>query len=142
MRAHDERKRAIRGLWIRNGRYYAQITVEDEHTGQKQVRRVPLEGVTTAAQAVKKLEELRVDRRKGNLPVLKRTPKFSEFADEYMEFYQKAKDAKRPSTLETEQYAINQWKKHVGELRLDKIRRVHIDHFVAARQEEVYPHAQ
>ena len=27
-RVRDERKRPIRGLWVRNGRYYAQLTVE------------------------------------------------------------------------------------------------------------------
>jgi len=35
----DKRKRPIRGLWERNGRYYAQITVEDQVTGIKQVKR-------------------------------------------------------------------------------------------------------
>jgi integrase len=133
-RVQDERKRPIRGLWVRNGRYYAQITLEDQHTGQKQVRRVPLEKATTPAQAKQELEDLRVNRRKGKLPVLKRTPKFSDFADEYVEFHKQAKDAKRASTLETEQYAINQWKKRIGNMHLDKIRRVHIDHFVAERQ--------
>ena len=56
-RVHDERKRPIRSLWVRNGRYYAQLTVEDEHTGQKQVRRVPLEGAASAAQANQKLQK-------------------------------------------------------------------------------------
>lgn len=130
----DERKRPIRGLWVRNGRYYAQLTLEDEHTGRKQVRRIPLESVTTPAQARQKLEELLVNRRKGNLPVLKRTSKFSEFADSYLEYYEQAKDAKRASTLETEKYAINQWKAHLGHMRLDQIKRIHIDSFIAARQ--------
>jgi hypothetical protein len=76
----DERKRPIRGLWVRNGRYYAQLTLEDEHTGQKKVRRVPLEGVLTPAQAREELEGLRVNRRRGKLPVLKQTPKFAEVA--------------------------------------------------------------
>ena len=79
---------------VRNGRYYAQLTVEDEHTGQKQVRCVPLEGATTLAQAKVKLEDLRVNRRKGTGRV-KLTPKFSDFADGYMELYKQAKDAKR-----------------------------------------------
>ena len=30
-KAYDERKRPLRGLWVRNGRYYAQMTVEDPH---------------------------------------------------------------------------------------------------------------
>jgi integrase len=130
----DERKRPIRGLWVRNQRYYAQLTLEDEYTSQKKVRRVPLEGVTTPAQARQKLEDLLVSRRKGKLPVLKRTPKFSEFADRYLEFYQQAKDAKRASTVETEKYAINQWKSHLGHVRLDQIKRIHIDSFIASRQ--------
>ncbi|MEI6391408.1 MAG: integrase [Verrucomicrobiota bacterium] len=133
-RVYDERKRPIRSLWVRNGRYYAQMTLEDEHTGQKQVRRVPLEGATTSAQARQKIEELRVERRTGKLLILKQTPKFSDFADAYIEFYKQAKDAKRASTLETEQYAINQWKTHLGQIRLDKIKRTHIDQFIAARQ--------
>jgi len=71
----DKRKRPIRGLWERNGRYYAQITVEDQVTGIKQVKRVPMDGVSTDAQAVAKLQELLTQRRKGALPVLKRTPR-------------------------------------------------------------------
>jgi len=61
----DKRKRPIRGLWERNGRYYAQLTVEDQVTGFKQVKRVPMEGVSTDAQAVAKLHELLTQRRKG-----------------------------------------------------------------------------
>ena len=29
----DGRKQPIRGLWVRNGRYYAQLTIEDSKTG-------------------------------------------------------------------------------------------------------------
>ena len=60
----DKRKRPIRDLWERNGRYYAQLTVEDQVTDFKQVKRVPMEGVSTDAQAVAKLEELLAQRRK------------------------------------------------------------------------------
>ncbi len=70
----DKRKRPIRALWERNGRYYAQLTVEDQVTGIKQIKRVPMEGVSTDAQAVAKLQELLTQRRKGSLPILKRTP--------------------------------------------------------------------
>lgn len=132
----DERKRPIRGLWVRNGRYYAQITVEDQHTGRKQVRRVPLEDALTPAQAKQQLDELLVSRRKGNLPVLKQTPAFAAFADTYLDFYRQAKDAKRASTLVTEEYAIDRWKEHLGHLRLNQIKRVHIDGFIAKRQAE------
>lgn len=135
-RVCDERKHPIRGLWVRNGRYYAQMVVEDQHTGQKRVRRVPLEKASTPSQAKAEMNELLLKRRKGNLPVLKRSPKFTAFADEYLEFHQQAKDKKRASTMETEGYAIDRWKAHLGERRLDKIARAHIDTYIAKRQTE------
>ena len=39
----DQRKRRVRALCERNGAYYAQITVADETTGKKTVRRTRLE---------------------------------------------------------------------------------------------------
>ena len=44
----DGRKRPIRGLWKRNERFYARLAITDPETGKTDVRRVPLEGVTTA----------------------------------------------------------------------------------------------
>ncbi len=133
-RVFDERKRAIRGLWVRNGRYYAQLTIEDEETGEKTVRRVPLEGATSPSQARAKMEALKVDRGRGLLPVLRRTPLFADYAKQYLEFYGQAKDAKRASTLETESYAIDRWCQHLGQVRLDKITRALVNSFIAKRQ--------
>ena len=130
----DQRKRPIRGLWERNGRYYAQITVEDQITGVKQVRRVPLEGATTGAQAVAKLQDLLTQRRKGPLPVLKRTPKFADYAEQYFNYYKQVKDAKRESTLYTERLIINHWIKHLGHVRVDRITRALINSYIAKRQ--------
>lgn len=61
-KVRDERKRPIRGLWVRNNRYYAQLTLEDSNTGEKQLRRVPLEKAATPAQARDLPEEIRVQR--------------------------------------------------------------------------------
>lgn len=130
----DQRKRAIRGLWERNGRYYAQITVEDQHTGLKRVKRVPLEGATTNAQAVGKFQELLTNRRKGSLPVLKRTPKFADYAKDYFDYYKQVKDAKRESTLYTERIAIDHWNEHLGHVRLDRITRALVNGYIAKRQ--------
>jgi integrase len=130
----DKRKRPIRGLWERNGRYYAQITVEDQVTGIKQVRRVPLEGINTDAQAVAKLQELLTQRRKGALPVLKRTPLFADYAKQYFDYYEKVKDAKRESTIYTEKIIINHWKKHLGHVRVDRITRALVNSYIAKRQ--------
>ena len=133
-RVRDKRKRPIRGLWIRNDRYYAQLALEDEHTGQKKVRRVPLEGATTSAQAKQKLDALLVGRRQGKLSVLKLTPKFTDYAKAYLAHYRQAKDAKRASTMETEGYAIARWQEHLGHVRLDKINPMLINSFIAKRQ--------
>ena len=130
----DQRKRPIRGLWERNGRFYAQITVEEPVTGIKRVKRVPLEGVTTEPQAVAKLQELLTQRRKGALPVLKRTPKFSDYADQYFAYFEQVKDAKRESTLYTEKIIINHWKEHLGHVRLDRITRALVNSYIAKRQ--------
>jgi len=130
----DQRKRAIRGLWERNGRYYAQITVEDLNTGLKRVKRVPLEGASTSAQAVAKFQELLTQRRKGALPVLKRTPKFADYAEQYFDYYRQVKDAKWESTLATERFAIDRWKAHLGHVRLDRITRALVNSYIAKRQ--------
>lgn len=130
----DKRKRPIRGLWERNGNFYAQITVEDQNTGVKTVKRVRLEGAETEPQAVAKFQELLSQRRKGSLPVLKRTPKFADYAKLYFEYYEKVKDAKRASTLYTERLAINQWESHLGHVRLDRINRALVNGYIAKRQ--------
>ena len=130
----DKRKHAIRGLWVRNGRYYAQISVEDPTTGIKRVKRVPLEGAGTDAQAVAKFQELLTQRRKGALPVLDRTPKFADYAEQYFDYYKQVKDAKRESTLYTERIAVNHWIEHLGHVRLDRITRALVNGYIAKRQ--------
>jgi integrase len=133
-KAVDGRKRPIRGLWIRGSRYYARIAVEDFNTGRKQVRRVPLDGADSVAQAVAQMRRLLTRREDNALPVLKRTPKFSEYAKQYLDYYEKVKDAKRPKTLQTEAGHLNAWKAHLGETRIDRINRAMINEFIAKRQ--------
>ena len=129
----DGRKQPIRGLWIRNGKYLARITTEND-AGVKEVRWVPLEGAGTVAQAQDALNTLLVDRSRNTLPVLKRTPKFSEYSTQYLAYYENVKDAKRPATIQKERGSIALWNAQIGELRLDKIRRVHINSFIEGRQ--------
>jgi len=100
-KALDGRKRPIRGLWQRNGKYYARVSVEDPGTGRKEVRRVPL-AAATVPQAQAELRRLVIKREENALPILKLTPKFREYAKQYLAYYQTVKDAKRPRTLETE----------------------------------------
>lgn len=130
----DARKHPVRGLWVRNGRYYAQVAIEDPNTGLKRMKRVPIEGATTDPQAIAKFHELLTNRRKKTLPVLKRTPKFSDYAETYFGYCQDAKDAKRESTLKTERVAINHWNEHLGHVRLNHITRALVNSYIAKRQ--------
>jgi hypothetical protein len=57
-RAVDSRKRPIRGLWIRNGKYYARLSVQDPATGRKHVRRVRLKQEGEGANGAMNLEDV------------------------------------------------------------------------------------
>ncbi len=81
-----------------------------------------------------KLQELLTQRRKGALPVLKRTPKFADYAEQYFDYYKQVKDAKRESTLYTERIAIKHWTEHLGHVRLDRITRALVNGYIAKRQ--------
>ena len=132
----DARKRPIRGLWLRHGRYYARLAIEDTATGGKQTRRVPLEGVSTVAPAAAELRRLQTQRETNELPVTKRTPKFCDYVKEYFACFELVKDAKREATLETERAPLNQWVAHLGETRLDRINQATVNGFIARRQGE------
>src|SRR5215831_8884063 len=87
----DGRKQDIRGLWVRNGRYYARLSVENPITGNKKVRRVPLvdkdnNPVQTVPQAVAELKRLQTHRADNTLRTVERTPKFAKYATDYLEF--------------------------------------------------------
>src|SRR5579863_331728 len=77
----DGRKQDIRGLWVRNGRYYARLNVENPVTGIKKTRRVALvdkDGVAveTVAKAVEELKRLQTHRADNTLRTVERTKKF------------------------------------------------------------------
>ena len=77
------------------------------------------------------MRRLLTHREDDALPVLKRTPKFSEYADQYLNYFKTVKDAKRPKTLQTESGHLNAWKKHRGDTRIDQINRAMINGFIA-----------
>ena len=87
-KVYDASKRRIRGLWVRNGRYYARLTVEDFNTGKTQVMRVPLDGAATVPQAAAKLRKLLTQRETNALPVLRQTPKIGDYVKNYFAHYE------------------------------------------------------
>src|SRR5437667_6240926 len=100
----DARKQPIRALWVRNGRYYSQLKVENPINGIKKTRRIPLsdkEGnaVTTVALAVAELKRLQTQRVDNDLPILRRKPKFSDYAKRYTDFISSGQGTKKPGTI-------------------------------------------
>lgn len=146
----DGRKQPIRGLWVRNGRYYAQLAFEDATTGEKKTRRVPLTDkdgnpVASVAEARAAMETLKVRRSDDNLPVLRRTPLFRDFVSSYLSHIkaglehregrgdEDVEGTKGKRTIEREELSLDGWVKHLGGVRLDKIRPNHINGYKDAR---------
>lgn len=141
----DGRKQPIRGLWVRNGRFYAQLKIENQITGIKKTRRVPLvdkdnKPVETVAQAVAQLSRLQTQRSDDALPVLTRTPKFNDYAKGYLDYASSGQGAKKEGTIEKERAILGRWGDAVGSLRIDQIKRVHVNRFIEARlKQDVAP---
>ena len=141
----DGRKQPIRGLWARNGRFYARLNVENPVTGIKKTRRVALvdkdgNPVQTVPQAVAELRRLQTHRADNTLRTLERTAKFGDYAKRYLEFLSSGQGAKKPGTVEKERTILGRWTEAVGQLRLDQIKRVHVNRFIESRMKEVDKH--
>jgi integrase len=134
----DGRRQPVRGLWKRGERYYARLAVENPLTGVKAIRRIPLEdkdgnAVHTVPQAIAELRRLQTHRGDNTLRTVERTPKFTDYAARYLEFIGSGQGAKKPATVEKEKSILSRWTEHLGQLRLDQIKRVHVNRFVEKR---------
>lgn len=131
----DTRNRRVPGLYVRNGRFYAQLWL-DQGAGKKTARRLALldaDGlpVGNLAAAREALEVKRNDRREDKLPVHGRRPLFADYCAAYL-----AKATvlrKRPGTLENERQALTRWQAHLGALRIDRVTTPQIAHFLDKR---------
>lgn len=135
-RVLDGRKHPIRGLWRRNGHFYARLNFTDPQTGARETRRVRLTQAHTLPQAQAELRRLQTRRETEDLPVLRRCPKFSDYLQEYQAYYAQVTDAKRPRTLATEKVHLRAWEAHLGDTRLNHITPAMIRAFIAKRQGE------
>lgn len=134
----DGRKQPVRGLWRRGERFYAQLKVEDPNTGHRAARRIPLKDkdgnpVSTVAQAIAEMNRLKTKRDENTLPVLRRTPRFDEFADRYLDFIASGQGAKSIGTIGKERSNLALWKEHLTDLRVDQIKKVHVNAFIEKR---------
>ncbi len=136
----DARKRRVRGLWSRNGAYYAQLTIVDPATGKKAVRRARLEDsegnpVQTVAEAIKVMNRLKVKRDDNSLTLEpKRTPTFEEYATSYQAYFAQVKDAKRPATIQNEKTCIRRLNEYLGHVRHRQINKALVSGYIAKRQ--------
>jgi integrase len=133
-KVYDGRRQPIRGLWVRNNRFYARIAVEDPENGRKDVRRVPLEGAHTVAEARKAFNQLLTKRDDNDLPVLRQAPKFADYVNTYLDHLKVVTAAKRPAPVQKERYVLRLWSTHMGSIRLHHINRAMINGFIAKRQ--------
>jgi integrase len=120
----DTRKRRVRGLWQRNGRFFANITVADD-LGRKKSQFVPLSAAT--------LEEARADyarvlteRSDNRLRPLGMVPTFAEYLHKA---YLPALSAsgKRPASVVKEKRQLEHWAGEIGHVRLNKLGPGHLD---------------
>ena len=119
----DNRKHSIRGLWRRNGKFVARLTVEDA-AGRKAVKWVPL-AAATAADAKLELDKLMVERSENRLRHIGRGPKLADYLEQtYLPRLHTS--GKKPDTLVTEKGHVNRWCASIGHLFLDKIKPHHI----------------
>jgi len=110
----DGRKNSIQGLWQRNNQFYARFSVEDPSNGRKEVRRVPLKGVQTVAEARKEMNKLLTRREDKDLPALKRAPKFGDYVETYVAHLEVVMDAKRAASVRKERYTLRHWSRAPG----------------------------
>ena len=125
----DSRKRKVRGLWIRNGRYYLQMRVE----GEKSARKIPLQAQNLQA-AIKEIREKQSAKDKGELPTAGLKPKFAAYCRSYLEFFETVQNTgKRPRTVERERTSLVRWIAALGHVRVDKITKPMITAFIDGR---------
>src|SRR5436190_6823384 len=78
----DARHRRIRGLWIRNGIYYAQLRLD----GTNRASRVPIQGAETVPQAIAGMQGLKHERANGELQLtpVRNVPTLAEVGAKFL----------------------------------------------------------
>jgi len=131
----DSRKRRVRGLWQRNGKYFANLTVADD-LGRKNSRWVPLAG-TSFTDAKEDYDRLRVERVDDRLRPMGLTPTLRDYITvSYTP--QAAASGKRASSLEKEASYLRRWSEKIGHLRLNKIRAHHLNKYLTELAGKTY----
>ncbi len=120
----DTRKRRVRGLWQRNGRYFANLTVADD-LGRKKSQFAPL-SAGTLDEAKADYARLLTERADNRLRPLGMVPTFAEYL---RKAYLPALTAsgKRLASVVKEKRQLERWATEIGHLRLNKLGPGHLD---------------
>lgn len=120
----DHRKRRVRGLWSRHGRYFANITVGDD-MGHKKQRFVPL-NASSLEEAREDQSRLVTERADFQLRPMGMSPTMEEYLhNSYLPSLRAS--GKRPASIEKEQLQLEKWRKEIGKIRLNRLAPNHLD---------------
>lgn len=110
-RVFNARGHRVRGLWIRNGIYYAVLRLPSHKSPVK----IRLKTAQTVAQATAALQALKVKRSAGGLEVVKTraVPRFADVADDYLAELSQL-GTKKPKTVACEKSNITKLKQFLG----------------------------
>ena len=127
--ALDSRKRKVRGLVTRNGRYYAQMRVALP-SGESRAVRIALEA-TRLDLAIAEAEKARTEKRSGEIHLPGKRPLFKELSQQYRQsgiFAQK-----KTSTQQDETQSLKMWDAYLGGTRVDRIEPSRLSAFMEER---------
>src|SRR5438876_10309476 len=113
----DSRQRLVRGLWLRNGKFYANSTVSDE-LGRRSSQWVALSGATLD-EGKSDYDRLLTERDDDRLPPLGPAPKLADFFNVQKQLLEVS--GKRPSSVEKETTYLKHQNEKLGHPRLNKI---------------------
>jgi integrase len=138
-KVYDSRKRRMRGLWQRNERYYANLTVTDD-LGVKSSRWVPLEvplDGSSLTEAKADYDRLKVERADDRLRPLGLTPTVRDYIQKSY-IPQLDASGKRSSSIQKDKSYLNRWTRKIGDVRLNKLRPFHLNKFLTELADEKY----
>ncbi|RTZ65700.1 MAG: hypothetical protein DSZ35_08610 [Verrucomicrobia bacterium] len=123
LKVFDSRKRRVRGMWERGGKYFANMTLSDE-LGNKLTRWMPLEGGSIDLARLH-YRKLLVQRQDEQLLPVSLSPKLKDF---YTSTHLPLLEAsgKREASIKKEIRYIERRMQAMGSVRLNKIRPNHL----------------
>jgi len=134
--ATDYRKRRVKGLQIRNGKYYAQLWVELPN-GKKSARRFALldeegEPCTSVVKAQASMDALRHKLKSGKAAAIGKKPNLEAAVAEYLE--SQSYLSKAPETRSKESRCLEFWVDRLGpNARLETIGKQHVANYKECR---------